>query len=231
MNRLQTYPVSASVVLLGLLISGCGWLSRPKADLAFDELFLSVNAIAHEGDDEHNQWLKVCQVLNRYGPIDCDNVERTNCQQIGSIRVCDYEALHLVFEPPLDLEGLKRLHTDLMSLEAEGITLGVQYAALEATYLGLTAEGSISVRVQISVTPGATLYVERRWPGICEKVETRGNVFEDEVNLRKGQEWIYYRTDLKTGQDVVQRYFRLNVLTKKEEELNREQFDKLIKRD
>lgn len=221
--------VLTTVVLVTLSGTGC-WPSKQGRDLVFDEVTFNISAIAHEGDDNENQWQIICDVLNRYGEFDCQEVERTNCQQVGSVRVCDYEGVTLFFDPPLSLTKLQQLHSQLLALDNNGVTLGLRRGSLTAEYIGLTAEGTISIKIRIAVTPGATLYVERRWTGICEKVTTTDNVFHDEISLRKAQEWVFYRTELKTGRDTVQRYFRLNIMSKREEELSQTEFDRLITR-
>jgi len=53
----------------------------------------------------------------------------------------------------------------------------------------------------------------------CEKVATTDNVFHNEFSLRKAQEWIFYRTELKTAQDTIQRHFRLDTMSKREREI------------
>ena len=185
--------------------------------------------MGHEGDADANQWLKVCDVLNRYGMVDCADYERTNCQQVGSVRVCDFENVTLSFAPPLSLKRIGRLHNELVSLKTQGVTLGLTKGSFTGAYASLAAEGTVSIKIKISVTPGTILYLEHRWAGVCEKVPTPGNVFQDEITLRPGQKWIYYRTELDTGSGLVSRYFRLNISTRQPEELNAEGFNRLLK--
>jgi len=218
------------LVLVGLSLTGCGMFRDQGRDLVFDEVTLNISAIAHEGEGKQNQWRTVCELLNRYTEFDCQNVKRTNCQQVGSIRVCDYDSITLRFDPPLSLIELRRLHGELLSLEQHGVTLGLKTGSLTAEYVGLTAEGTVSINVHIAITPGATLFLERRWESICEQVKTVNNVYDGEINLRKGQEWVFYRTQVQTDSDLVQRYFRLNIITKGFEELYRKDFDRLISR-
>jgi len=134
----------------------------------------------------------------------------------------------LTFAPPLSLDRLLRLHKELLGLERDGISLGLAKGSFVGTYLSLATKGTLSIRVRIAVTPGASLFVERRFPGVCEKVATPNNLFYDEITLGPGQDWIYYRTELKTAGNQVRRYFRLNVSSKQEEELSWEEFDRLI---
>jgi len=218
------------LVLVGLSMTGCGMFRDQGRDLVFDKVTLKIDAIAHEGEGQQNQWQTVCELLNRYAEFDCQNVKRTNCQQVGSIRVCDYDSITLHFDPPLSMLKLRRLHNELLTLEQSGVTLGLKTGSFTAEYIGLTSEGSVSVNVRIAVTPGATLFLERRWESICEQVKTTDNVYDGEINLRKGQEWVFYRTQVHTGSDLVQRYFRLNIITKLLEELSRKDFDRLISR-
>lgn len=228
-NRVAEHlAIFALLTLIGLSLTGCGIFRNRSRDLVFHEVRLDIDAISHEGD--RNQWQTVCELINRYAEFDCQNVVRTNCQQVGSIRVCDYDTVILKFSPPLSLDGLRHLHGELVALEQEGVTLGLKTGSIVANYVGLTSEGSISVTVHISVTPGATLFLERRWEAICEKVKTSNNLFEGEISLRKGQEWVYYRTEVQTESDLARRYFRLNVISKGSEELTGEEFDRLISR-
>lgn len=230
MSRTINAVLLALTGLIAMSGFGCLWPNRQGREMVFDELVLSIKAISHEGDKNQNQWQTICDLLNMYTTLDCRNVTRTNCQQVGSIRVCDYESIVLTFDPPLSMASLKRLHGELLALKADGVTLGLHNSSLSAGYLGLAAEGSISVKVKIVVSPGATLYVERRWEGICEPVTITDNVFHDEISLRKGQEWVFYRTELATGKDTVHRYFRLNIMSKREQELTKEEFNRLIAR-
>ncbi|MEW5796977.1 MAG: hypothetical protein AB1772_11535 [Candidatus Zixiibacteriota bacterium] len=219
---------ATKIIVLALFLCSCATLQPRKQAPAFDQITLNIRAVAHEGDPSENQWLRVCAVLNRYGSVDCANYERTNCQQVGSVRVCDFDNIVLKFSPPLSLDRLLRLHRDLQGLEREGISLGLANATFAGTYLSLATRGTLSIRVRIAVTPGATLFLERRFPGVCEKVETPDNVFFDEISLRPGQEWIYYRTELKTSGQPVRRYFRLNVSSKLEQELSPVEFNSQI---
>jgi len=221
--------LTVSALLLATL-TGCAGLRLQGQGPTVNEVTLNIRAVGHEGSNDRNQWLKICAVLNRYGRVDCVNFDRTNCQQVGSVRVCDFENITLSFAPPISLDRVTRLHRELMALESEGVSLGLTYGAFGGTYTGLSAVGTVSIRVRIAVTPGATLYVEHRWPGVCEKVATPKNVFDDEITLHPGQEWIYYRSELVTGSDEVRRYFRLNISTRREEELTEKEFDRLIKR-
>ena len=211
-----------------LLISGCAALRPSSQAPAFDQITLNIRAVAHEGGPSENQWLKICDILNRYAKFDGINYERTNCQQVGSVRVCDFDSVVLTFAPPLSLDRLLRLHKELLGLERDGISLGLAKGSFVGTYLSLATKGTLSIRVRIAVTPGASLFVERRFPGVCEKVATPNNLFYDEITLGPGQDWIYYRTELKTAGNQVRRYFRLNVSSKQEEELSWEEFDRLI---
>jgi hypothetical protein len=213
-----------------LSLSGCASLRPKTEDPAFDKITLSLRSLAHEGESDQNQWRKVCDILNRYGSVDCVNYERTNCQQVGSIRVCDFENITLTFAPPLSLRRLLRLHADLMALENEGISLGLTSGTFTGIYTNLTSQGTLSVRIKISVTGGATLYLERRFPGVCEEVATPNNVYYGEISLRPGQEWIYYRTELNGGSGLIQRFFRLNVSSRQEQELTAEEFNRYIGR-
>ena len=217
-------------MLIGFGLISCGVFRDRGRDLVFDEVKLNIRAIGHEGEGRQNQWRTVCELLNRYAELDCQTVKRTNCQQVGSIRVCDFDTITLTFDPPLTLKKLRRLHGELLALEREGVMLGLKTGSLTTEYVGLTAEGTISISVHIAVTPGATLFLERRWKGICEQVKTVNNVFDGEISLRKGQEWVFYRTEVRTGSDLAQRYFRLNIISKRSEELTRDDFDRLISR-
>lgn len=231
MKTKRTLALRLNPVVLLLLaagVCGCAALRPANQSPTFDRVILNIRAVSHEGGPGQNQWLRICEVLNRYGKIDCANYERSNCQQVGSVRVCDFDSIALSFAPPLSLKRLARLHTELMALKVEGISLGLTSSSFAGSYTSLAAQGSLSIRIRIAVTPGASLYVERRYPGVCEKVATPDNVFFDEVTLRPGQEWIYYRTELKTGSTLVRRYFRLGVSTKLEQELSREEFERLI---
>jgi hypothetical protein len=221
--------IALSSVLLSAVIAGCASFGPRNQGPVFDRVTLNIQAVGHEGDANTNQWVKICDVLSRYGMVDCANYERTNCQQVGSVRVCDFENITLSFSPPLSLKCIGQLHDDLVSLKNQGVTLGLVNGSFVGAYASLTAEGTVSIKVKISVTPGATLYLEHRWAGICEKVPTPGNVFHDEITLRPGQEWIYYRTELGTGGGLVRRYFRLNVSTRQPEELSAKEFDRLLK--
>jgi len=60
----------------------------------------------------------------------------------------------------------------ILSLSNHRRSLGLTKATFDGTYASLTAEGMISIKVRIAVTPGAALYLERRWAGVCEKVLT-----------------------------------------------------------
>lgn len=199
-----------------------------RRDLVFDEIRLDIDAIGHEG--KNNQWQTVCDLINRYTEFDCQSVKRTNCQQVGSIRVCDYDSVTLKFNPPLTLDKLRRLHGELLALERQGVTLGLKASSIMANYVGLTSESSVTITVHITVTPGATLFLERRWAGICKQVKTTDNVFESEISLRKGQEWVYYRTEVKTESDLARRYFRLNIISKSTEELSQKDFNRFMTR-
>ncbi len=225
-HKTERLAVWAILALIGLSLTGCGIFRDRSRDLVFDEVRLDIDAISHEGD--RNQWQTVCKLINRYAEFDCQNVIRSNCQQVGSIRVCDYDTLILKFDPPLSLDGLRQLHGELLALEREGVTLGLKTSSIVADYVGLTSEGSISITVHISVTPGATLFLERRWEGICERVKTSDNLYEGEISLRKGQEWVYYRTEMESESDLARRYFRLNIISKSSDELTKEDFDRLL---
>ncbi|RKX25733.1 MAG: hypothetical protein DRP45_05260, partial [Candidatus Zixiibacteriota bacterium] len=122
------------------------------------------------------------------------------------------------------------LHEQLLALEKYGVTLGLKHGSVSTTYQALIAEGRISIKVRIAVTPHATLYVEHRYIGVCEKVKTKNNVFNQEIQLHRGQEWVYYRTEIDAGHEIVRRYFRLNIISKQEQELSREDFVVLITR-
>lgn len=221
---------AVSVVCLSALIMGCAALGPRTQGPVFDQVTLTMRAVGHEGDAHTNQWLKICDVLNRYGMVDCAEYERTNCQQVGSVRVCDFENITLSFAPPLSLKRIGQLHNDLVSLKTQGVTLGLTNGSFVGAYASLTSEGTVSIKVKISVTPGATLYLEHRWAGVCEKVPTHGNVFQDEITLRPGQQWVFYRTELGAGGGLVKRYFRLNISTRQSEELSAEEFDRLLKK-
>jgi hypothetical protein len=222
--------IAVSAVFLFALIGGCASFGPRNQGPVFNQVTLTIRAVGHEGDTDTNQWLKTCDVLNRYGMVACADYERTNCQQVGSVRVCDFEDITLSFSPPLSLKRIGQLHHDLVSLKNQGVTLGLVEGSFVGAYASLTAEGTISIKVRIAVTPGATLYLEHRWAGVCEKVPTPENVFHDEITLRSGQKWIYYWTELGTGTGLVKRYFRLNVSTRQPEELSPEEFDRLLKK-
>jgi hypothetical protein len=234
----EVVPVRRTKLLISLLslatlallcLSGCAALKPSGRSPSFSRITLSIKAVAHEGEGEENQWLKICEVLNLYGAVDCTNYERTNCQQVGSIRVCDFDNITLTFAPPLSLKRLLRLNADLLALENDGVSLGLTAGEFTGTYSNLTSQGTLSVRVKISVTPGAALYLERRFSGVCEKVPMPGNVYIGEISLRPGQEWIYYRTELG-GSGGTKRFFRLNVSSRREEELTSDEFHALIGR-
>jgi hypothetical protein len=215
----EVVPVRRTKLLISLLslatlallcLSGCAALKPSGRSPSFSRITLSIKAVAHEGEGEENQWLKICEVLNLYGAVDCTNYERTNCQQVGSIRVCDFDNITLTFAPPLSLKRLLRLNADLLALENDGVSLGLTAGEFTGTYSNLTSQGTLSVRVKISVTPGAALYI-------------------GEISLRPGQEWIYYRTELG-GSGGTKRFFRLNVSSRREEELTSDEFHALIGR-
>ena len=226
-SGVRIFPIFVSTLLV---LGGCASLRPNGNEPSFEKITLNIRAVAHEGEGDQNQWRKVCEVLNRYGQVDCTNYERTNCQQVGSIRVCDFENITLNFSPALSLKRLLRLHADLLALESDGVTLGLTSASFNGTYSNLASEGTLSVRVKIAVTPGATLFLERRFSGVCEKVTTPGNVYYGEISLRPGQEWIYYRTEMGSGTGQIKRYFRLNVSSRREQELSADEFNSLIGR-
>ena len=217
------------VLLVLVTFAGCASFGPRSQGPEFNEVQLTFRAVAHEGSEQTNQWLKICEVLTRYGMVNCADFERTNCQQVGSVRVCDFDTLKLTFTPPLSLKRLGQLHNELLALKSQGVSLGLTKGTFGGEYASLAAEGTVSIRVKIAVTPGATLFLERRWAGVCEKVPTPGNVFHDEITLRPGQDWIYYRTELGTGSGLVRRYFRLNISTRQPEELAAEDFERLMK--
>jgi len=220
------------LVLLFVLFafSGCASFRPGGNDPSFEKIVLNIRAVAHEGETDQNQWLQICQILNRYGLVDCANYERTNCQQVGSIRVCDFENITLTFAPPLSLKRFRRLHAELLTLKNDGVTLGLTSGVFNGTYSNLTSQGTLSIRIKIAVTPGSVLFLERRFSGVCEKVSTPDNVYYGEIGLRPGQEWIYYRTELGAGAGQINRYFRLNVSSRREQELTADQFNSLIGR-
>lgn len=226
-------PLSKFMVFFGVLFSsmqlGCAGFGPRTQGPVIDQVTVTFQTVGHEGDLHENQWLKICEVLERYGMVGCADYERTRCKQVGSVRVCDFENVNLSFAPPLSLKRLTQFHDDLIALKSQGVALGLTRATFEGTYASLTAEGMISIRVRIAVTPGATLYLERRWAGVCEKVLTPENVFNDEITLRPGQKWIYYRTELGAGNGQIRRFFRLNVSSRESEELTNEEFDRLIR--
>ena len=231
MKTRRTLTSKLDPVVLLLVSAGmcsCAALRPANQNPTFDRITLNIHAVSHEGGSDQNQWLRICEVLNRYGRIDCANFERSNCQQVGSVRVCDFDSIALTFAPPLSLTRLVRLHNELLALKVEGISLGLTRGSFAGTYTSLASQGSLSIRIRIAVTPGTSLFVERRYPGVCERVATQDNVFFDEVTLRPGQEWIYYRTELKTGNELVRRYFRLSVSSKLEQELSRDEFERMI---
>ena len=104
-NRTPHAAICIIVLVVALSLFGCGLGKHPG--LTFDEITLHIKAVGHEGDIDSNQWLKVCEVLTRHGMIDCAHYERSNCQQVGAIRVCDFDSITLPFDPPLTLSGLK----------------------------------------------------------------------------------------------------------------------------
>lgn len=215
-------------MVVGLGLTGCGAFHDRNRDPLFEEARLSISTIGHEGDDNH--WQTVCNLLNKWAPLDCQSIKRTNCQQVGSIRVCDYDSVILRFDPPVTWKTIQLLHEELLALKQQGVTLGFKTGSFSAGYVGLIAEGDISINVRISVNPDATLFLERRWEGICEEVAMIDNFYDGEISLRKNQEWVFYRTEVQTGSDLVSRYFRLNIITKRAEELSQKDFDKLISR-
>ena len=227
---MKFYTRNVLIPMLALLgLSGCAAIKPGAKSPSFDKVTLNIKSVAHEGEGDENQWRKVCDVLNRYGTVDCAGYERTNCQQVGSIRVCDFDSISLAFAPPLSMKRFLQLHADLLALENDGVSLGLAVGEFSGTYSNLASQGTLSVRVKISVSPGATLYLERRFSGVCEKVPTPGNVYIGELSLRPGQEWIYYRTELGSG-GKIQRFFRLNVSSRREEELTADEFHALIGR-
>ncbi len=222
---------TASILIVALLaLSGCAAIRPGGNDPSFEKITLSIKAVAHEGDAEQNQWLKICEVLNRYGLVDCANYQRTNCQQVGSIRVCDFDTITLSFAPPLSLKRLRRLHADLLALDQDGVSLGLTSGSFSGIYSNLASQGTLSVRVKIAVTPNSTLFLERRFSGVCERVSTPNNVYYGEISLRPGQEWIYYRTELGADAGQIKRFFRLNISSRREQELTADQFNSLIGR-
>ena len=224
----RTCPAVLALAVMITLVGCAGFGPRTQGPV-FDQVRLTMRSVGHEGDEQINQWLKICDVLSRYGMVNCADYERTNCQQVGSVRVCDFENVTLTFSPPLSLKRIGQLHTELIALKSQGVALGLTGGSFTGEYASLAAEGTVSIKVSIAVTPGATLFLERRWAGVCEKVPTPGNVFHDEITLRPGQDWIYYRTELGTGSGLVRRYFRLNISTRQPEELAAEDFERLMK--
>ena len=223
--------VALTLLSIVLVISGgCGGFGPRTQGPAFDQVTLTIRAVAHEGDTQTNQWLRICEVLNRYGMVNCADYERTNCQQVGSIRVCDFENIALSFSPPLSLRRIGQLHHDLVSLKTQGVALGLTKGSFTGAYANLTSEGTIAIRVKIAVTPGAVLFLEHRWAGVCEQVPTPGSVFQGDIVLRPGQKWIHYRTELGAGSGLVKRYFRLNVSSRQTEELTEEDFNRLLRK-
>jgi hypothetical protein len=98
-----------------------------------------------------------------------------------------------------------------------------------ATYRGLAGEGKIAIIVTIEVTPLSHLYLDVRQTGDFVEVETHDNVYRQEIKIRKGQEWIFYYTELIIGQETKRKFFRLNISTQQEEELSEDEFNLAVK--
>jgi len=231
-NGLQFFSVMAVCLtcLLAICCLSCSsnsfrnllFNSKPRSvNLELGSVLLEFKGIRSSEGKGIDEWRLIKDVLEDFGCINCDSVKVGNCQEIGTIKVCDYSCIELRWYRPL--ADLEKLHATLQGLK--GVEIGLENARAALVYRGLAAEGRISIIIRIEVTPGSKLFIDRRGENRFVRVETTGNVYRDEISLRRGQEWILYRTELFTGRETINRYFRLNVLTKVEEELTKEEFN------
>jgi len=210
--------------------SGCTHFNKGRK-LVVDEFVVNINAINHEDNEYGNQWERIRHHFDsRDITLDTSAMIIDNCRPVGSYVVCDHSNIILAFDKPVTLKEIEKVHQSLLQLRKDNVTLGLEFGTVYASYSALGNEGLISTWVRIAVTPGAQLFLERKQIGACDTVFAPENVYEGPVRLYRGQEWVYYRTELDTGADMVRRYFRLHVLERRQEELSEKEFKKLIRR-
>jgi hypothetical protein len=209
------------------LAYGCG-SQQQAADLKIDQVYLHFEDVVRDETRQIDEWKEIAQVLNKFGCRNCYAIEGEYTGSLLTKDLYDYEVT-LKWSPPRTTADLDLLHGALLALDRLAIDLALEAASGGVWYRGLAATGRITIIVRIEVSPGSELYLDRHQTGDFVYVETPDDVFRDEITIRKGQEWLYYKTRLTVREETKTKYFRLNIVTQLEEELSEHEFRKALK--
>jgi hypothetical protein len=229
--------LGAAILVLVLFVQGCTsslfqGQAAPDADnMRFNAGTYHFRGVRYDAVKGIDEWQQIAKVLNKHGCEGCENIKGTAEETIGST-VTNAYTVTIRWHPPRTSPQIDQLHADLLALKRKNVEIGLEWASVEAYYRGLTAAGKIRIFVRIKVTMGSKLFVDLHQTGKCDEVPVVDGEFNKEIMIKKGQEWIFYRTELDVGQDEpIRRYFRLNIISQEEEELSQQEFRKATRED